>query len=52
MAKTERGLHDSTASTRERSYEKLREAGIPKDNAKKIAEQATRETHEAASKRK
>ena len=44
-------LHETPSLTRERSYEKLRETGIPQDNARRIAEDATRQTHEQLNKR-
>lgn len=49
MSKSERN-HDTAAMTRERSYERLREAGIPREPARQIAEQATRETYESKNK--
>jgi hypothetical protein len=45
-------LHESAAATRERSYDRLRQTGVRSDAAKKIAEQAARETHTNLDRRK
>jgi len=45
-------IHHSTRDTYDRSYDRAREQGIPRESAQKLAEQATRETHEIASKKK
>lgn len=44
-------IHHSTTDTRERSYERLRRDGVPKHNARKIADQATREAHDRLDRR-
>ena len=44
-------IHHSTQDTRQRSYDRLRKSGIPRENAKRIAEQATREAHDNLNKR-
>lgn len=46
-----RSIHHSTQDTRERAYERLRETGVPRDTAREIAEQATRESHDRLNKR-
>lgn len=45
-------LHSNAAKTEERSYDRLRESGIPSDNARKIARDAARNTHETLDRRK
>jgi len=45
-------IHHSTADTRERCYERVRREGVPRDTARAIAEQATREAHDSLNKRK
>lgn len=49
MSKRENN-HSTQAETRERSYERMREAGFSQEVSKKVAEQATRETYEAKNK--
>jgi len=41
-------LHHNFEDSRKRGYDRLREGGVPKDTAKKIANDAARQTHEAA----
>lgn len=43
--------HSSPAKTREAAYERLREVGVPRDNARKAAEESARQTHEIANRR-
>lgn len=45
-------MHETPALTRERSIEKMREAGIPADNARRIAEDTARQVHEPLNRRK
>jgi hypothetical protein len=45
-------LHENAAQTEERSYERLRESGVDRDAARKIASQAARETHESIDRRR
>lgn len=45
-------VHQTPADTRARSYERLRETGIPAAPAKAIAEQAARQVHENQNKRR
>lgn len=45
-------LHNSASATRERSYDRLRESGVNQDAARKISEQAARETHNTLDRRK
>lgn len=44
-------IHFDTNDTRERSYERLRTTGIPKDVARKIADDAVREAHDKLDRR-
>lgn len=39
-------IHHSTQDTRERTYERLRQTGITPDNARRIAEETVRKTHD------
>jgi len=41
-------LHRNYEDSRKRSYERLREEGVPRGDAKKIANEAARQTHQAA----
>lgn len=38
-------IHANAGETEKRSYERLRETGVPADTAKKIASDAARQTH-------
>lgn len=44
-------LHETPGLTRERSYEKLRETGVTHDTARRIADDAARQTHDKLNKR-
>lgn len=43
--------HNSPAATREAAYDRLRDMGVPKEGARKIAEQSARDTHEKVNRR-
>lgn len=45
-------IHRNPQETRERSYERLRGSGVPKENARNVADKAARLTHETASRDK
>lgn len=44
--------HDSAQSTREISYERLRKEGIPRESARKIADEVARRVHDQHSRDK
>ena len=44
-------IHETPAETRERSYERLRESGVKKDAARRIADDAARQTHDIVDRR-
>jgi hypothetical protein len=39
-------IHQTPGETRERTYERLRRSGITPDNARRISEEAARQTHD------
>lgn len=44
-------LHENHKATTERSYDRIRDQGVPKDVARKIADSAATQTHVAADRR-
>ncbi len=45
-------IHRNPSETRERSYDRLRKEGVEQGHARRIADEAARQTHEIANRRK
>jgi hypothetical protein len=39
------GIHETPADTRERVYQRARESGVTRDNARRIADEVARTVH-------
>ena len=45
-------IHRNPGETRDRSYDRLRKEGVERGAARKIADEAARQTHDIANRRK